>query len=124
MTDEEKPPPPQPAEVKLHQSIYPHGHNFPDDILIQWVSIPYNEPVSIGPLTREAIDNLLFSMTDISGSIASLRSALVSYTNGDLETANRHIANSTSYLVDGETRNRLLFDAIVRSVIGVRNAGK
>src|SRR6266404_2094673 len=98
MSDEEKPPteaPAAPPNVVVHESVFPRGHLFPEDLLAQWISIPEDEPVVIGPLTRRAIDNLLFSMTDISSSIAALRAALVSYSNGDLESANKHITSST-----------------------------
>jgi hypothetical protein len=127
MSDEEKPPeaPSPHPEVVMHQANFPKGHNFPEEVLSQWISIPYDEPILIGPLTRRALDNLLFSTTDISSAVSSLRSALISYSNGDQESANKHLINSMNQLVDGETRNRLLFDAIMRSVIEVRkNAGK
>lgn len=128
MSDEEKPPTEVPKAVPnvvIHETVFPQGHNFPEDLLAQWISIPEDEPVVIGPLSRRAIDNLLFSMTDISSSIAALRAALIAYSNGDLESANKYITSSTNLLIDGETRNRLLFDAIMRSVIEVRkHAGK
>jgi hypothetical protein len=128
MSDDEKLPEAplaDPSVVVMHQAHFPKGYNFPEEILSQWISIPYDEPVFIGPLTRRALDNLLFSTADISSAVASLRLALIAYSNGDQESANKHLINSISQLIDGETRNRFLFDAIMRSVIEVRkNAGK
>jgi hypothetical protein len=127
MSDEEKPADQEnpSSEIKIHEKVFPEGHNFSEDILKEWVSIPPEEPILIGPLTRAAIDNLLFSTSDISSSIAALRAALLAYTNGDVSSANKYLTSSMNHLVDGETRNRLLFDAIMRSVIEVRkNAGK
>jgi hypothetical protein len=120
MSDEQAGP-----EIKIHEKAFPEGHNFPEDILREWVAIPEDEPVLIGPLSRRALDHLLFSISDISSSIASLRAALIAYTGNDLATADKLLINSMNHLVDGETRNRLLFGAIMRSVIEVRkNAGK
>jgi hypothetical protein len=74
MSDEARPPaaPATPQEVVIREANFPEGHNFPDEILSQWISIPYDEPVVIGPLTRQVLDNLLFSTTDTSAAIASL----------------------------------------------------
>ena len=62
MSDEEKPPTEVPKAVPnvvIHETVFPQGHNFPEDLLAQWISIPEDEPVVIGPLSRRAIDNLL-----------------------------------------------------------------
>lgn len=111
--------------INMHDPLFPAGYTFSQDTLEQWVAIPPEEPLIIGPLSRGALDQFLFSISDIAGAVAELRLALIDYSNGKLERANRHVTNSTTLLADGETRNRLLFDAIMKSAIQVRqNAGK
>lgn len=125
MTDEQTQQPAPEPEVVMHKQVFPEGRAFPQELLEQWVAIPSEEPLIIGPLSRGSLDQFLFAITDISGAIAELRFALIAYSNGKIDRADKHLINSTLLLADGETRNRLLFESIMRSAIEVRqNAGK
>jgi hypothetical protein len=125
MTDEKAQQPVPEPEIVMHKQVFPEGHAFPPELLEQWVAIPPEEPLTIGPLSRGTLDQFLFAITDIAGAIAELRFALIAYSNGKIDRADKHLINSTLLLADGETRNRLLFDSIIRSAIEVRkNAGK
>lgn len=124
---DDQPPADEPVqpEIKVRESVFPAGHTFPNALLEEWLAIPAEEPLYIGPLPRAIWDQFLFSMSDIVTSIAELRMSLIDFSNGRIEAADKHLLNSTSLLTDGEARHRMLFDALIRSAIEVRkNAGK
>lgn len=109
----------------IKQPEYPEGRTFPDEVLRAWVTIPSDEPVFIGPLTRGDLDHFLFAFSDVTTAIAELRQGLIEYSSGHLEVANAHLQNAINRNIDAETKNRLLFEAIMKSVIKARqNAGK
>ncbi|WP_315729143.1 hypothetical protein [Bradyrhizobium sp. SZCCHNS2015] len=128
MSSEDKPPeqPEQaPVPLQLHEPVYPHGHNLPEDLIAQWVAIPAEERLYIGSLPRASLDQFLFSIGDIAAAIGNLRAGFIAYSQGQMGAADRHLQNALTRLVDGESRNRILFEEMIRSAIEVRkNAGK
>jgi len=118
MGDEEKP-----AVVPVEPAKFPEGYEFPRELLAEWVNIPGDEPLTIGPLTRADLDQLLFSTGDLVRGAALLRSALIQFSTGNLEGSMNALESATNALTDGETRNRLLFKAIMASVLKVRRGG-
>jgi hypothetical protein len=63
--------PPRPIEP----AKFPEGYTFPEDLLKDWIAIPADEPLIIGPLTKNDLDNLLFSTGDIVRAIGNLQQA-------------------------------------------------
>jgi hypothetical protein len=106
-------PPIEPAE-------FPEGHLFPNEILEQWVKIPATEPLMIGPLTRGDIDHLLFSFKNVTMAISNLHQGLVEFSNGRIDQANAFLQNATNRTIDGSIHSRLLFEAIMKSIIEAR----
>lgn len=124
MSEEEPPGPLEaPPKPKFLEGKYPEGRTFPAKLLDAWVSIPENEPLQIGPLTRDDIDHLLFSTSNIAQAIGELREGMIAASHGLTENASIHLANTLTCLIDGETHTRLLFEAIVKSIIKERKNG-
>jgi hypothetical protein len=103
-------------------SVYPNGYRFSEELLAKWVAIPNDALLTIGPLTRADIDQLLFSTADIARAIADLRNAVLLLSHGNFEGANVSLQNSQNATIDGETRKRLFFKAIIESILKARNA--
>lgn len=81
--------------------------------------------MAIGPLTKGALDQFLFGFGDLVIAIADLRQGLIEFSNGRIEHATAHLQNALNRNIDAETKNRFLFEAIMRSALEVRkNAGK
>jgi hypothetical protein len=119
MNEEQKPPGP-PAPPPVEPAKYPEGYIFPEEMLKDWISIPPDDPLIIGPLTKKDLDNLLFSTGDIVRAIGYLRGALIFYSVGNTEAANNSLQSALNAATDGETRNRLLYKSIMESVLKVR----
>jgi hypothetical protein len=122
MSEEEKP-----AVAPVEPLIpvrYPEGIHFSEDLLKEWVSIPGDQPIFIGPLTRDDLDHFLFSTAVMAQAMAHMRTALIHYSNGRTEAANNSLQNVLNASIDAEAHNRLLFKAIVESVLKARNASK
>lgn len=118
MTEERKP------TLEIRPPAFPNGYMFPEELLQKWIDIPDNEPLTIGHLTKPDIDQLLFSISDLSRSIAELRVAFLQLSRGDQANADAALQNSFNAATDAETRNRLLFKAIIESILKVRDATK
>ncbi|MBN9601843.1 MAG: hypothetical protein J0G33_02820 [Afipia felis] len=106
---------------------FPGGHRFPEDLLSRWISIPGDAPLMIGPLTRNDLDNLLFSIGNIARGIGELQNALISLSRGNTAEAETFLSNSWGSINDGEARNRMFFEAIMRAAMpnpGDDNAAK
>jgi len=119
----EEQPPAGPTVPPIDPAKFPEGYNFPEDLLKDWISIPPNDPLIIGPLTKNDLDNLLFSTGDVVRAIGYLRGALIFYSVGNTEAANNLLQSALNAATDGETRNRLLFKSIIESVLKVRRGG-
>jgi hypothetical protein len=125
MTSDEKPPEQVPPNITVQAATYPDGHNFPQDLLAEWIAIPPEERIVIGPISRAGWDHFLFSAADIAAGIGQLRLGLIAYSHGQIQTADVFLQNALNRIIDGETRHRILFEEIMRSAIEVRkNAGK
>lgn len=111
-------------KVQLEPAVFPEFHLFPDDILTDWVALPANEPLAVGPITKSALDQLLFSSQDLARAIHALRAAMIFTSNNDLEQAQTCLKNCETATNDATNRNRLLFDAIIRSTLELRNGSK
>ncbi|UZE51879.1 hypothetical protein ONR75_15710 [Rhodopseudomonas sp. P2A-2r] len=118
--EDEKPP----VTIDREPLKFPDGYRFPEDSLRKWVDIPYDEELIIGPLSKSNLDQLLFSTTDMARSIMALRGALVLFSNGNLEQANICLDNCQNAVTDAETRNRILYGAIMESALKVRDGTK
>ncbi|MDB5552814.1 MAG: hypothetical protein JWL86_2798 [Rhizobium sp.] len=114
----------EPDSLVAEPAKYPDFHYFPDELIQKWVEIPWDEPLVIGPLNRSDLDNLLFSTADMTRAVHSLRGALVLFSKGDIPQADIAIQNCIAAANDAETRNRLLYQAIMESVLKVRDAAK
>jgi hypothetical protein len=97
MSDAEKP-----AVVPVQPAKFPEGYNFPEELLSEWVNIPTDEPLLIGPLTRADLDQLLFSTGDIVRGVALLRSALIQFSTGNIEGSTNALESASNALTDGE----------------------
>jgi hypothetical protein len=93
-------------------------------LLKQWIAIPEDEPLFIGPLARKDLDQFLFSISDLANAIVHLRGAIIYASTGDREAADASLQNVATAVQDGVTRNRLLFHAIIQSAVKARNAGQ
>jgi hypothetical protein len=118
MNDESQP------RVLVEKPEFPDGHEFPVDLLQQWVAIPDDEQLFIGPLARKDLDQFLFSISDLANAIAHLRGAVLYGFVGDREAADASLQNVATLVQDGVARNRTLFQAIMQSAVKARNAGK
>ncbi len=119
MSDDEQKPGAQPLTITAE------GFLFPDDVLQQWVSIPPDEPLVIGLLTKMDLDHLLFSTARISAAINSLQRAVIDLSNNRVEEANTAMVAAANANIEGETHMRKLFFGIMKSVLEVRkNANK
>lgn len=122
MSDDAPEVPPVPPVIP---AVYPQGHIFPEALIKEWVSIPHNESVVIGPLTRSDLDNFLFGFSDLTGAVAELRQGLIEFSNGRLQHADAHLQNAMNRNIDAESKHRMMFESIMKSVLEVRkNAGK
>jgi hypothetical protein len=122
MSDDAPEVPPVPPVIP---AAYPEGHMFPEALIKEWVSIPSDEPVVIGALTRSDLDNFLFGFSDLAGAVAELRQGLIEFSNGRLQHADAHLQNAMNRNIDAESKHRMMFESIMKSVLEVRkNAGK
>jgi hypothetical protein len=109
---------------ELRPPTYPDGYLFPDELITRWIEMPQDQPLVIGPLTKTDLDHLLFSTSDMARAVAELREAIVTLHNGQPDSADIHLRNSFAAATDAETRSRLLFKAIIESILKVGDAGK
>jgi hypothetical protein len=112
--------PPEVPVPPVVPPVFPQGHTFPESLIKEWVSIPANEPVLIGPLARTDLDNFLFGFGDLTSALAELRQGLIEFSNGRLEHANAHLQNAINRNIDAESKHRMMFESIMKSVIEVR----
>lgn len=113
----------EPPTIEVRPRQFPQGHPFPDEILQKWLAISPQARLIIGPLTRNDIDHLLFSFSDLTRGIADLQMALIHYSHGRRTEAETLLQNSWNAITDAETRNRRLFHAIMAAVVEVPQDG-
>jgi hypothetical protein len=122
MAEETPPVPPNepgPQQLKLTAQ----GFQFPLDVLQRWVDLPPDEPLVLGPLTKNDLDHLLFSTAKISAAITALQQAFIRYSNGDISGADAFMLDAGNATIEGETHMRMLFFAVMQSVIEGRRHG-
>jgi hypothetical protein len=127
MDDGEKEQAPAQSPVKAVSAKFPNGHPFPEDLLDRWTSIPGDAPLAVGPLTRNDLDQFLFSIGNIARGIGELQNAIIALSRGDTTRAETLLSNSWNSINDGEARNRILFEAIMRAAMPIpedKNANK
>lgn len=118
MSEEEKPQPDR-------SQITAEGFLFPEDILQQWVALPADEPLIVGPLTKADLDHLLFSTAKTTAAINALQQSIIDASNGRFDEAQFAMIAASNASIEGETHMRKLFFAVMKSVIQVRkNAAK
>lgn len=103
------PPPPPPSATPPPDII-----NFNQKLLEQWIALPPNRRI-VAELTRQEIDFLLFGLLRTSEAITALQNALVQYSNGQTENANRELGESRRLVVDGQNNIRQFFTGIMLS---------
>lgn len=114
----------EPPKIPPLAAAFPNGFPIAEELVAKWVEIPDTEAVLIGPLSRKDLDQLLFAFRDLASGVAHLRDAVLLFSQGRVEEGNQMIANSTTAIIDGESRNRALFKAIIESVLKVRDAAR
>ena len=94
----------------------PSLHSMPKATIDQWVQIPADEYVSIN-ITRNDIDNLYFSISNLITSQDALQEALIAYSNGELEQANEKMDSSRRYAIESMNSLRGLMAALMSSAL-------
>lgn len=112
------------SRVSPEPALYKDFHLFPEDMLSSWVDIPANEPLAMGPISRANLDQLLFSTQDMGRAIHALRAAIVFASRGDTGQAETCLQNCENATNDAITRNRLLYEAIIKSTLEMRDGAK
>ena len=94
--------------------------NIPPTIIEGWLKIPPSDPITI-TLTRQDMDNLFFTINSLVSANAALQQCLISYSNGKLEEANRHMAESQRANIESLNSLRYLFNALMSSASSARD---
>lgn len=83
----------------------PQLQQVPDALVAKWDALPPNTPVQ---LTRTDITNLFFAIDGAFHAQASTLESLVSYSNGDLDSASRQKWEASRQIIEAGNRLRNL----------------
>lgn len=99
----------------------PPVFNIPRGVIDGWLSIPSNDEVKIA-VTRQDLDNLFFSISNLVSANYELQQCLISYSNGNLEDANAHMVGAQKANTMGLNSVRQLFNALMANAARARNS--
>ena len=105
MTDNRYTPPPLPQEIPI-----------PEKLLERWIKLPSNQPIS-APITRAEVDNLFFSLQKIINGQARFQEAMIAYTNGNLEEADRLNDLARREMIEANNQAKLFLTGVMSAEI-------
>lgn len=102
MVDDSKPP----AIAQVFQ--------IPQGLINQWIEIPERANITAN-FTRQDLDNLFFSITKAGLATFHLQQALILYSQGKMDEANKQLAESQRQNVESDNNVRMFMSAIMAS---------
>lgn len=90
----------------------PQEFIIPQGAVERWLAIPERGKIE-APLTRQDLDNLFFSITNISRAMVKLQSCLLLYSQGKLDEANEAMAESQKFNIHGDNNIRMFMNAVM-----------
>jgi hypothetical protein len=123
MSDDPQPPSlPEPSATA--PAVPPELFQIPVQLLEEWVGVPAHEHLAVS-LTRQDIDNFIFALLRNADALSAFDRTLVSWSNGDINGANREIGVFRRHHVDSQNYIRQFATALMVSALqGRKNAPK
>ena len=101
----------------------PERFDFPVQLLEEWATVPAQERIK-AELTKRDIDQSLFGMLRSLEAQVALDGALVHWSNGQIEEANKALSEFRRLNVEAQNHVRQFYVALMISILQARrNAG-
>lgn len=95
----------------------PEEYNIPATLVERWASLPLGHPLAVN-LTKQDADNLFFALLKMAEAVGHLDLALVSWSNGSIEEANKQIGDSRRLVVESVNRSRQFLSGVMLAALG------
>lgn len=90
----------------------PESYEFPLASLQKWAAMPASAQLG-SPITKGDVDNLFFALDHIIGAQVAMQTSLIAYTQGDLDSANGHVWETSRRLIEGQNKLRQFVTGIM-----------
>ena len=117
MTDTTPPPPNEQSTGSPAAPEILAIHMIPEDVLQRWSALPSGQLITV-QITKQDLDNLFFSISNVHMSLDSTNRAFVSWSNKQMIEAQTGLENSRRGLVAGLNSLRFFFEAVISRVVG------
>ncbi|MFO1162564.1 MAG: hypothetical protein U1E60_27260 [Reyranellaceae bacterium] len=108
---DEKPPPVEPPSADPPRPL-PERYAIPLELIEKWTKIQPGEVVQVS-LSRADLDQLFFGLTNTIGAQQALQDALVKWSNGDVQDANKSLDQSRRGNIIADNHVRRFFAAVM-----------
>ena len=103
------------AGATVSQPEPPLPFQIPVQLLEQWIGLPQEHRVA-AELTRQDVDNLVLGLLRSNDAQSAIERTLISWSNGDVQTANGHLNAFRRLNSDSQNHIRQFFTGLLASL--------